>query len=203
MFKILRILIITFYSQTVLAQTPTILVFGDSLSAGYKMAQKDGWVELLKTEMKDNIDLKYRIVNASISGDTTSGGLQRLPIALDEHNPDIVIIELGANDGLRGQSLKNMRQNLTDMVKLSQNSGAKVLLLGVRIPSNYGEIYTNRFYNIFAKVADRTGVALMPFFLEPLMQDQNYFQADNLHPNESAQPVILDAVWPYLEPLLE
>ncbi len=203
MFRIKLFFIITFYGQSVLAQTPTILVLGDSLSAAYGIAQNEGWVQLLHGKFAGERNFDYKIINASISGDTTNGGLQRLPKALKQHRPHIVIIELGANDGLRGQSLKNMRQNLITMIELSQKAEAKVLLLGMRIPSNYGMLYTQRFHKAFKQVAKKTNASLMPFFLQPISKGQKYFQPDGLHPTASAQPLLLDAVWPHLEPLLE
>ncbi len=175
------------------AWSSTVLVVGDSLSAAYGLAEKDGWVNLAQNELKEqNNDIKF--VNASISGDTTSGGLSRLPEALDRFEPDLVIIELGGNDGLRGYSLKDMRENLTAMVQISEAAGASVLLLGMQIPTNYGAAYTRRFAAIYQKVADATGAALVPFFLEPIATERDYFQRDGVHPTADAQPLLVDHI---------
>ncbi|MCB1754080.1 MAG: arylesterase [Gammaproteobacteria bacterium] len=201
MLRIFLLGIITTCAPLAVAQNITVLVLGDSISAAYGLSQEQGWVTLLQARLSDR-DPSYRVVNASISGDTSSGGLQRLPQALVTHDPDIVIIELGGNDGLRGQSLKNLRQNLEEMTRLSQAAGAKVLLLGMQIPSNYGPAYTERFSAAFTRVAKDTGAALMPFFLEPIGKDRTHFQSDGIHPSAAAQPLLLDGMWPYLEALL-
>lgn len=176
----------------------TILVLGDSISAAYGLEEQDGWVALLDNELTathpDTI-----IVNASISGETTGGALQRLPVALEKFKPQLMIIELGGNDALRGQSLKQMRSNLTSMVNLAREHGAESLILGMRIPTNYGAIYTERFFKSFATVADSAGASLVPFFLEPIATDRTYFQPDGVHPTKAAQPLMLRHV---LDPVL-
>lgn len=180
------------------AWSTTVLIVGDSISAAYGLAERDGWVQLADDQLSDDITF----VNASISGDTTSGGLARLPEALDRFNPSVVVIELGGNDGLRGYSLKDMRNNLTAMVEASETAGASVLLLGMEIPSNYGVAYTRRFAQIFQKVADNTGAALVPFFLEPIATERDYFQRDGVHPTAEAQPLLVEHVIPALKTLL-
>ncbi len=174
----------------------TILVMGDSISAAYGLAEKDGWVQLAENELSTRHPEDVTFVNASISGDTTSGGLARLPDALDRFQPDLVVIELGGNDGLRGYSLKQMRENLTAMVETSEAAGADVLILGMQIPSNYGTAYTRRFAEIFQKVAGKTEAALVPFFLEPIALKREFFQADGVHPTAEAQPLLLQHVLP-------
>lgn len=181
---------------------PVILVLGDSLSAGYGLDAQAGWVALLQKRL-DAQGYDYRVVNASISGDTTSGGLARLPSALDRHKPAIVLIELGGNDGLRALPLKAMRDNLTRLADLSLNAGAKVLLLEMRIPPNYGAAYTEGFTRTFGEVSQDRKLTLVPFFLLPLVGVAGAFQDDGIHPSAASQPTMLDAVWPSLKPLLK
>lgn len=183
------------------ASTPTIVVLGDSLSAAHGMQLVQGWVALLDQKINRQ-GYRYTLVNASIGGDTTSGGLRRLPGLLSRHKPEIVIIELGGNDGLRALSVKAMQDNLVAMVEQSQAAGAKVLLLGMRIPSNYGPDYTQAFHATYPAVAQQTGAALVDFFLQPVALQRDYFQADGIHPNAQAQPVLLEHVWPRLKRLL-
>lgn len=183
------------------ADPPVILVLGDSLSAAYGLDTGQGWVALLERRLRDR-GLPHRVVNASISGDTTHGGLARLPAALARHHPGLVIIELGANDGLRGQDPQRMRDNLKEMIGLSRAQGARVLLVGIRLPANYGRRYRERFDAVFPELAETTGVALVPFLLEGVARDRRLFQADGVHPNAAAQGRILDTVWARLEPLL-
>jgi acyl-CoA thioesterase-1 len=179
----------------------TILVFGDSLSAEYGLPRDTGWAKLLANRLAKEAP-QYSVVNASISGETTSGGRTRLPALLQQHAPSVVILQLGANDGLRGLPLASMRDNLTAMVESSRSSGAQVLLIGIRIPPNYGREYAERFAGIYAQLASAQKVALVPFLLEGFADDLDYFQADRIHPNERAQPRMLDTVWPKLAPLL-
>ncbi len=199
--RLIALLLITFTFNVQSLNASTILVMGDSLSAGYGIDEREGWVALLGNKLADG-DTGFDVINASISGDTTSGGLARLPDALARHRPDIVVIELGGNDGLRGQSLQNIRQNLSTMVQLVQEANGEVLLLGMRIPSNYGARYTQRFLESFAQVAEEHNTALVPFFLEGVATDPSLMQDDGIHPNSAAQPILLDLVWPALEPLL-
>jgi len=199
MHRLVLVLILIFPSA---AWPATVLVVGDSISAAFGLAERDGWVQLANDELAKTHE-NITFVNASISGDTTSGGLARLPEALKRFKPNVVIIELGGNDGLRGYSLKEMRENLIAMVEASEAQGAKVLLLGMQIPSNYGVAYTRRFAQIYEKVATATGAALVPFFLEPIALERDYFQRDGVHPTAEAQPLLTEHVLPALQPLLE
>jgi acyl-CoA thioesterase-1 len=184
------------------AETPVILVFGDSISAGYGLARVDqGWVALLQTKLK-NEDYGYQVVNASISGETTAGGLARLPRALSLHQPKIVILELGGNDGLRALPIAQMRANLAHMAELGAAAGAKVLLLGMRIPPNYGPEYTEQFHACYTDLARDKKLSFVPFLLLDVAQFPNVMQADGIHPNELGQPKLLANVWPSLQPLL-
>jgi acyl-CoA thioesterase-1 len=177
-------------------------VFGDSISAGYGLAHvEQGWVEMLRAKLKDE-GYGYQVVNASVSGETTAGGLARLPRALALHHPQIVIIELGGNDGLRALPVDQMRANLAKMVDLSVGMGARVLLLGIRIPPNYGPEFTEKFRSIFADVAKDRKVPLVPFLLTDIALSPNLMQADGVHPNELGQPQLLANVWPTLRPIL-
>jgi acyl-CoA thioesterase I len=180
----------------------TILVVGDSISAAYGMRLEEGWVALLQKKLASQ-GYKYRVVNASVSGETTAGGLARLPRALQLHRPEIVILELGGNDGLRGLPLAELRTNLESMIKQSQAAGARVLLAGMRMPPNYGPAYTEGFYGSFAELARRHRLPLVPFFLDGIALNDALMQADGIHPNAQAQPALLDTLWPKLQPLLE
>jgi acyl-CoA thioesterase-1 len=199
LFSILS-LSVSLFCSALNAQT-TLLVMGDSLSAGYGMQSKDGWVRLLETQL-DQQGYDVKIINASISGETSGGGLRRFPELLEKHQPNHVILELGANDGLRGQSLKTMRANLSQMVQQSQSANATVLVLGMMIPPNYGRKYTERFHQSFQTVAKENNAALVDFFLAPLALQPNYFQADRVHPNEAAQPLLVEHLWPNIKQLV-
>ena len=181
---------------------PTVLVVGDSLSAGYGLRPGEGWVSLLEAKLGSQ-GYPHRIVNASISGDTTRGALARLPRALEVHAPDLVIIELGANDGLRGFPPDVMRDNLESIIALTRAAGARVLLLGMHLPANYGADYTARFHQVFVDIAQREQVPFLPFFLDGVALQPDMMQADGLHPAAVAQPRLLANVWPALEPLLK
>jgi acyl-CoA thioesterase-1 len=183
------------------ADGPAVLVLGDSLSAGYGIRVGQGWVALLAERLKA-AGYGYRVVNASESGETTGGALTRLPRALEKQRPAVVIVELGGNDGLRGLPVNDIVDNLDAIVRLSQEAGARVLLIGMRIPPNYGPAYTTAFHDAFAKVAKQARVPLVPFFLEGIALDDSLMQDDGFHPNARAQPKLLDLVWPRLEPLL-
>jgi acyl-CoA thioesterase I len=178
-----------------------ILVMGDSLSAGYGIDPKQGWVNLLQNEFFKG--KHWHLVNASVSGETTNGGTTRLPNLLTEHKPKIVIIELGANDGLRGQPLKIMQSNLQTMIDLSRKSGAKVLLIGMQIPTNYGQRYTREFKQIYSALSEKNDLVLVPFLLEGIATDKTFFQEDGLHPTAQAQPLIVKNVWPLLSTIVE
>ncbi|MEO8716812.1 MAG: arylesterase [Burkholderiales bacterium] len=179
----------------------TVLVFGDSLSAAYGIAAKDGWVALLDERLQRE-QPDYNVVNASISGETTAGGVSRLPRVLARHKPALVIVELGANDGLRGLPVKQMEKNIAAMMAMSKKAGAKVLLVGMRVPPNYGPEYTDEFAAAFERLARRHKSALAPFLLEGVAEDLSLFQPDRIHPTEKAQPLLLDNVWKSLRPLL-
>lgn len=176
-----------------------ILVFGDSLSAGYGVPREAAWVSLLQQQLQRSHP-QYRVINASISGETTSGGVQRIAAALRQHKPGIVIIELGANDGLRGTPLKVTEKNLDTLIRQAKAAHSKVLLLGMQLPPNYGDTYTTRFRTLYAKLAQRHHVTLLPFLLEGVPAEQ--FQPDNLHPTAEAQPLIMQTVLQRLKPLL-
>ena len=180
---------------------PVVLVIGDSLSAGYGLETGAGWVALLQRRLHDK-GLDWRVVNASISGETTAGGMQRLPALLQRDHPRVVVVELGGNDALRGLSLAATESNLRSMVSACQYFGARVLLVGMRIPPNYGPAYTRGFEQIFPRVARLQRVPLVPFLLADVVGHPDWFQADDIHPTAKAQPVMLDTVWPLLEPLL-
>ena len=184
------------------AAEKSILVFGDSLSAAYGIAQSRGWVALLGERLKRERP-DYSVANASISGDTSAGGLARIDAALARHKPTVVIVELGANDGLRGLPLGQMKANLGTIIEHSRKHGARVLLVGMKLPPNYGQEYTTSFEKAFAEVGKRYKVALVPFMLEGFAEKPEYFQADRIHPNEQAQPLILERVWQALRPLLK
>lgn len=178
---------------------PTLLVMGDSLSAAYGIEREEGWVSLLAERLDDDA----QVINASISGETTSGGLQRFTELLGQRQPDIVLLELGGNDGLRGLAPNQMQANLASMIEQSQDAGAQVLLLGIDIPPNYGQAYRDAFTGVFRSLAEEYDVALVPFLLEDIALNKALMQSDGIHPTADAQPIILDNVWPALAPLLE
>lgn len=183
------------------AETPVVLVLGDSLSAAYGIPVDQGWVSLLQRRLAER-GFPHRVVNASISGDTSSGGLNRLPAALTREHPALVILELGANDGLRGLPIPMMTANLARLIDLAQQAGAKVALTEMRIPPNYGPLYTQRFQAAFGELAQRYHLPLIPFLLDGVAGNPALIQDDGLHPRAEAQPRILDNVWPTLAPLL-
>jgi acyl-CoA thioesterase-1 len=172
------------------------------LSAGYGLKVEQGWVALLQRRL-DAEGYGYRVVNASVSGETTTGALARLPRALATHRPAVVIIELGGNDGLRGLPVAELKNNLESLVTQSRRAGARVLLAGIRIPVNYGPAYTEKFYAVYPDLARRYRLAFVPFFLDRVAQRDELFQADGIHPGVEAQPMLLDNVWPALKPLLQ
>lgn len=178
-----------------------LLVLGDSLSAEYGLQRGTGWTGLLQQRLQQS-KADYRVVNASISGDTTIGGRNRLPALMTQHKPEVLVIELGANDALRGLPLKTSQDNLQAMIDLARQQKAKVLLVGMQIPPNYGPDYTRRFAGMYQDLAKSNKVALVPFFFEGIAADLSLFQADRIHPNEQAQPRLLDNVWPHLKPLV-
>src|SRR5581483_11814601 len=199
---IARSLIVLFLCVPVAAPAaPKILVFGGSLSAGYGIDVNRGWVALLRASLQQEA-YPHEVINASVSGETTSGGLARLPAALDQHHPDLVLIELGGNDGLRALPPKTTRDNLVAMADLVRKSGGKPVLFEMRIPPNYGFVYANAFRQAFHDAAEKTRSPLVPFFLGGIADKPGMFQDDQIHPSLGAQPTLLDAVWPTLKPLL-
>lgn len=187
-------------SQT--RENPTILVMGDSISAAYGIQRDQGWVTLL-AEALTAAEYPHQVINASISGETTSGGLARLPQALETHDPAIVVIELGGNDGLRGYPTDTVRENLRKMVELVLQQGREVVLVGMQIPPNYGPRYTRAFFGMYETIAREMEVTLVPFFLEQVALVPGLMQDDGIHPTAEAQPLLLDTLWRYLEPHLE
>ena len=194
-------LLLTGASLAAHATGGVVLVLGDSISSAYGLDVGKGWVQLLQTRL-DEQSYNYRVVNASVSGDTTNGGAARLPAALAAHNPDIVVVELGGNDGLRGLPLSETRNNLERIIVESQKAGARVLLLGMRLPPNYGPAYNDAFHAIYENLADRYKVARVPFLLDGIGGVDELMQADGIHPRAEAQPMMLNNVWPFLQPLL-
>jgi len=189
-------------ASTTSAAAGTILVYGDSLSAAYGIGQKDGWVNLLGGRLKQS-KADYNVVNASISGETTAGGAARIDDALGRFKPDVLVLALGGNDGLRGLPVGEMKANLGKIARTAQARGARVLVVGMRIPPNYGPKYTQAFYDAFAEVARETKSGYVPFLLERVADQRTYFQPDQIHPTAEAQPLLLDTVWKGLEPLLK
>ena len=183
------------------AQAATVLVVGDSISAAFGLETQEGWVTLLEERLREH-NPEFKVVNASISGETTGGGLARFPQLLSEHQPDYVIIELGGNDGLRGLSLTQMSSNLTRMVQQAKQQDAVVLLLGMRLPGNYGQRYTEAFYNVYQQIAEQENVAVVDFFLAGVGGEEGMMQADGVHPTQMAQTLLLDNAWQRLAPLL-
>ncbi|WP_347988821.1 arylesterase [Methylomonas sp. AM2-LC] len=200
MYKVVLAIFIGLLPITTFAQS--ILVFGDSISAGYGIEVQQGWVVLLQKKLAEQ---RYQSVihNESISGETTAGGLARIDNAINRLKPDLVLLELGANDGLRGLSPQEMHKNLTDMVLRAQKSGAKVLLLSMKIPPNYGSRYIEMFYSIYPQLAKELNIPYVPFMLEDVALKPEMMQADGLHPNALAQPIIAEKIWHYLVPLLK
>jgi acyl-CoA thioesterase I len=183
------------------AQQPTILVLGDSISAAYGIRVEQGWVALLQQKLKAQ-GYGYRVVNASVSGETTSGGAARLARALELHRPQVVILELGGNDGLRGLQLTEVRNNLEAMIRRTRAANARVVLVGMRIPPNYGPTYTREFQGLYSELARQHKLPLIPFFLERVVRNPAMMQEDGIHPSAPAQAVLVDTIWPALQPML-
>lgn len=204
----MRVLAFLVWSVTSFAQAspnPSLLILGDSLSAGYGITLEKSWAFLLQQRLQTSSDptwAKIAVVNASISGETTSGGKSRLPALLAQYQPRWVVIELGANDALRGQNLKTTQKNLATMIELALQEGAKVMLLGIRLPTNYGPAYDRQLQSVYAQLAKQYNLVFDPFFLEEVALDPDLMQADALHPNEAAQPLILERLWPKFQNLL-
>lgn len=194
--------LLSFPLHSIAAATPTLLVFGDSLSAAYGLPHGSGWVSLLERRAA-GAGYAYRIINASLSGETTAGGASRIEAALRTHRPAIVIIELGGNDGLRGLPIDQMRKNLAKIIEASQRNGVEPVLIGMRLPPNYGISYTTKFQHMYVELARRYKIALVPFMLERIAARADYFQLDMVHPTAAAQALILEEIWTYLEPVLK
>ena len=200
--RLFALFVLMVAGSSAMAGDPVILVFGDSISAGYGLDHvEQGWVELLKTRLKTQ-GYGYQVVNASVSGETTAGGLARLPRALEVHHPTILILELGGNDGLRALPISQMRANLKSMVESASAAGAKIVLLGMRMPPNYGPEYTEQFRLTFSELANDKKLPLVPFLLNDIALSPKLMQGDQIHPNALGQPILLDNVWPALKPLL-
>lgn len=184
------------------ASQNTLMIFGDSLSAAYGVQTEVAWVALLKERLDEEGLVQWQVVNASIGGETTDGGLRRLPKLLNENEPDIVVIELGGNDGLRGFPPKVIRRNLSRMIEQANEAGARVLLVGMQIPPNYGQRYTSAFAEIYPELAEEHETELVPFFLDGVYDQDGMMQDDDIHPTAEAQGQLLDNVWPVLQPML-
>ncbi|MAY41850.1 MULTISPECIES: arylesterase [unclassified Neptuniibacter] len=196
------LLIITSVTLTLPAQARSLVVLGDSLSAAYNMKTEQGWVQLLENRLREE-GYSQDIINASVSGDTTQNGIARLKLLLQQVDAQIVIIELGGNDGLRGTPPFAIQRNLQRLIDMSEQADAKVLLLGMQLPPNYGAAYTQKFSELYAEVAEDKEVAFVPFFMEKVALVPERMQADGIHPSSKGQPYLLDTVWPILEPLLD
>ncbi|GAB4356555.1 MAG: arylesterase [Methylohalobius crimeensis] len=185
-----------------LGWTATVLVMGDSLSAAYGIPADRGWVALLEERLqKEHKDVRF--VNASISGETSAGGLRRLPPLLETHQPDIVILELGGNDGLRGIPPRQMERNLANMIEASRSAGAEVILLGIKMPTNYGPRFAAMFEDVYQRLADRHPVTFVPFFLQDVALKDGLMQADGIHPNVEAQPLLAQEIWHALNGMID
>jgi acyl-CoA thioesterase-1 len=196
-------LVATLLALPAMANQNTMLILGDSLSAAYGVPSDTAWVQLLRNRLSNNGLADWQVINASISGETTDGGARRLPKLLEENDPEVVIIELGGNDGLRGFPPDVIESNLGSMIEQVQESGARAVLVGMQIPPNYGPRYTEMFANIYPKLSDRYDVALVPFFLEGIYNQEGLMQDDGIHPTEKAQPKLLENVWPVIKPALQ
>jgi len=184
------------------APDPVILVLGDSLSSGHGISERQGWVNLLRERLDEN-GYPHEVVNASVSGDTTRDALSRLDATVERHRPDVAIVELGGNDGLRAFSIDTIRGNLSRILATLREDGAKIVLAGIRMPPNYGPVYTRAFQDLYAALAEEFDAALVPFFMAGVADNPALMQDDEVHPNAAAQPRLLDNVWPVLEPLLD
>ena len=193
---------LVFITAPTYAASNSILIYGDSLSAAYGIPQEQGWVSLLQQRLEDQ-HYPFRVINASVSGETSSGGLSRLSATLNEHHPNIVILELGANDGLRGLPLSVMKDNLGQMIEQSKRSGAKVLLIGMKIPPNYGSRYSQSFTQKYQQLSQEFKVPRVSFMLQGMENRQELIQDDGLHPNVQGQPMILENIWPQLKLILK
>lgn len=200
--KFIRFLILLSVIVSSSVQARTLLVLGDSLSAAYGIDPAKGWVALLDARLKQSYD-DITVVNASISGETTQGGLTRLPALLERHQPQWIVLELAANDGLRGTPLRIIEKNLERLLNMSTQAGAQPIIVGIQLPPNYGPSYTRKFYNLFSELADEYEVPRVPFLLEGVALNHDLMQADGLHPTAEAQPILLENVWPYIKPMID
>jgi acyl-CoA thioesterase-1 len=202
MWRILWLVLAGWCASLQATEPRTLLVLGDSLSAAHNIPTDQGWVQLLDRKLAESHPGQWRVVNASISGETTAGGLTRLPAALELYKPTLVILALGANDGLRGLQIVSMRENLAQMIELARGAGARVGLIGIELPGNYGEAYRSRFRAVYPQLAQQYQLPLLPFLLDGLAHDLANFQEDQVHPTAAAQAQILDTVWNWLQPQL-
>jgi acyl-CoA thioesterase-1 len=200
--RILTLIVLLVAANALGTQPPTVLVFGDSLSAGYGIDIDNSWTALLQDRLEE-LGYEHRVVNASISGETTEGGAARIETALSTFTPDLIILELGGNDGLRGFPPERMRLNLEKIIKRSKDSGASVVLLGIRIPTNYGPRYTAAFEAVYRQVAADLGIEWIEFFMEGVAMNDELLQADRIHPNTEAQPILLENAWPIISATLD
>lgn len=200
--RVMAAITLVLFATSAYSASKTVLVLGDSLSAEYGIARGSGWVSLLEKRLREE-KIDASIINASISGETTSGGKARLPTLLDQHRPSVVVIELGGNDGLRGLPLGAAESNLRAMINQSQKANAKVLLIGMRIPPNYGRDYTEKFFSLYGKLSSEAKIPLVPFLLEGVADQPQLLQSDRIHPQADAQSVMLRNIWPHLKPLLK
>ena len=200
--RLLFAVIVSLMSMSAMAKPPVIIVLGDSISAGYGIEVDEGWVALLQKKLQE-ANSHYSIINAGISGDTTAGGLARIDPILTATKPAILLLQLGANDGLRGLSPVEMKNNLAEIVRRAQQAGTKVILLSMKIPPNYGKRYVDMFYNVYPQLAKELDIPLVPFLLEDVALNKDLMQADGLHPNAKAQPILANKIEPYLFPLLK
>ncbi|MDO8893939.1 MAG: arylesterase [Nitrosomonas sp.] len=201
-FLIILTFLFTFLAPATAASTKTVMVFGDSLSASHGMPIEAGWVALLTQRLQTKFT-DYQIINASISGETTLGGRNRIKQSLETHRPEIVILELGANDGLRGATIKSIYENLATIIEICQKNNSQVLLVGMQLPPNYGMTYTRKFQAIFPQLAENYQIKLIPFLLAGFGEKHEFFQADGIHPNEVAQKKIVETVWEVLQTMIK
>ncbi|GAA6167704.1 arylesterase [Sessilibacter corallicola] len=200
-FSLTLTLIAVFFST--ISYAKSVLILGDSISAGYGINPHAGWVALLEQKLSSvSDDNEVNVINASVSGNTSSDGLARLPKLIEAHTPDIIVVELGGNDGLRGHPLKVMESNLNSIIALGKNAGSEVILAGIEIPPNYGQRYTNEFKKVFVRVAEKNDVPFIPFILEGIALEPELMQDDGIHPTEDAQPLLLENIWPSLKEIL-
>lgn len=193
------LLLMVFAFLPMMVSAKTIMILGDSISAGYGMSPNQTWVHLLQQRLEQHYPKQHKVVNASVSGETTSGALARLPKLLQTHRPNLVVIELGGNDGLRGQPPQLIQKNLAALVKQSQNAKAKVIIFGMKMPPNYGQAYSKAFENNYKVVSEKYRVKRLPFFLAGVAGNKNLMQSDQIHPNAKAQPILLNLAYPYIK----